>query len=148
MQMFIRVKTLFRQRILINRRELLSRVKQSLVTLKKALAQETTETKVMLSTYQRYRKGMATEEEMREANEQFKDLLRGLGLSVFAILPFSPITIPAIVKLGRKVGVEVLPSSFKSDKLEVQQPALSETTPESPTQSIPLNPNIKADQNI
>lgn len=114
MQLFIRAKTLFRQRLLFNREELLTRVKQSLVLLKKALAQETVETKVMLSTYQRYTKGLASEEEMREANEQFKDLLRGLGLSVFAILPFSPITIPAIVKLGQKVGIEVLPSSFKS----------------------------------
>jgi hypothetical protein len=33
-------------------------------------------------------------------------------LGVFAILPFAPITIPLIVKLGRKLGIEVMPSAF------------------------------------
>lgn len=130
MEIFIRVKTAFRQRVLVNRRELMARVKQSLIALKQALAQEKAETKVMLSTYQRYRKGLASEEEMREANEQFKDLLRGLGLSVFAIMPFSPITIPAIVKLGQKVGIEVLPSSFKM----TPQPKLQETLANGPVE--------------
>ncbi|MBU2425362.1 MAG: hypothetical protein KKA56_00630, partial [Gammaproteobacteria bacterium] len=34
------------------------------------------------------------------------------GLGIFAVLPFAPITIPLIVKLGRKLGIEVLPSAF------------------------------------
>lgn len=89
-------------------------MRKTMLVLKRGLAQEREETKAMLITYQRYTKGLASEAEMREANEQFKDVVRGLGLSVVAILPFSPITIPAIVKLGEKIGVEVIPSGFKN----------------------------------
>lgn len=91
------------------------KVRRSLIIVKRGLAQETQETKVMLATYHRYTKGQATKLEMKEANQQFLDVIRGLGLGVVVVLPFSPITIPAIVKLGEKVGVDVLPSSFKGE---------------------------------
>lgn len=81
--------------------------------IKLALAEETDQTKAMLSTYQRYTQGLATEAELQEANEQFKDLMKSLGLGFMVILPFSPITIPAIVKLGKKYGVDVLPSAVR-----------------------------------
>ncbi len=53
---------------------------------------------------------------MHTANEQFLDILKGLGLGVFAVLPFAPVTIPLVVKLGQWVGVDVLPSSFNINK--------------------------------
>jgi hypothetical protein len=87
--------------------------RQKLEKIKAALAQETEQTKEMLGTYQRYAQGQATEPEMERANTQFKDLLKTLGLGVLAVLPLSPITIPAIVKIGKKYGIEVLPDSFK-----------------------------------
>ena len=42
------------------------------------------------------------------------------------MLPFSPITLPFIVKLGEKIGVNVLPSAFmkelqEEDIIEIQQ---------------------------
>ena len=82
--------------------------------IKVALAEETEQTKEMLATYQRYTLGQATEAELRVANEQFRDLLKSIGLGFMVILPFSPITIPAIVKLGKKYGVEVLPSAVRN----------------------------------
>lgn len=88
--------------------------------IKLALAEETEQTKAMLATYQRYTQGLATQAELREANEQFKDLMKSIGLGFMAILPFSPITIPAIVKLGKKYGVEVLPSAFRN-QMEKQE---------------------------
>jgi hypothetical protein len=51
---------------------------------------------------------------MAKANRQFKSFLRTIGLGALAILPFSPITIPAIVELGKKYGIDVLPDAFKS----------------------------------
>ena len=48
--------------------------------------------------------------------DRFLDILKGLGLGVFAVLPFAPITIPLVVKLGHWVGVDVLPSSFNINK--------------------------------
>ncbi|PAJ76200.1 hypothetical protein CJF42_01605 [Pseudoalteromonas sp. NBT06-2] len=90
------------------------RLRRSMLQLKIALAQETLETKEMLIIYKRYTKKQASSEELKIANQQFLDVLKGLGLGVFAVLPFAPITIPIIVKLGKVVGVDVLPSSFNS----------------------------------
>ena len=50
---------------------------------------------------------------MEEANKQFRDLVKGLGLGVVVVLPFSPITIPIIVKLGQRLGVDVFPTAVK-----------------------------------
>jgi hypothetical protein len=87
-----------------------------MLQVKHALAQEKQETIDMLQTYRRYTQGKATKDELNTANNQFIDLLKGVGLGIFAILPFAPITIPLIVKLGRMVGVEVLPSAFNKSE--------------------------------
>jgi hypothetical protein len=55
---------------------------------------------------------------MKEANQQFIDIIRGLGLGVLVVLPFAPITLPFVVKLGEKIGVNVLPSAFISEAPE------------------------------
>ncbi|WP_353958586.1 hypothetical protein [Thalassotalea ponticola] len=86
-----------------------------MLTLKMALAQEKQETREMLTVYLKYTRKQATKDEMKIANKQFFDLLKGLGIGVVAILPFAPITIPIMIKLGDWVGVDILPSSF-SDK--------------------------------
>ncbi len=109
----------------------LTPLKRSLLVVKRGLAQETRETKIMLSTYKRFTKGQASKLEMQEANKQFVDVIRGLGLGVLAVLPFSPITLPFVVKLGEKIGVNVLPSAFMMDYQEdeiivIQQDVLVE----------------------
>lgn len=100
----------------ISKRRNIVRLKRQMLKIKIALAQEKAETKAMLSIYKRYTKRDASVEEMRIANQQFVDILKGLGIGIFAILPFAPITIPLMIKIGRLVGVEILPSSFLSDK--------------------------------
>lgn len=92
------------------------RFRRAMVALKIVLAQEKVETKLMLITYRRYTQGKTNKAELKRANEQFVDILKGLGLGVFALLPFAPLTIPIVVKLGRYVGVDVLPSSFSINK--------------------------------
>jgi len=87
-----------------------------MIALKLALSQEKAETREMLSIYKKYTKNKATPEELLEANKQFIDILKGLGLGVFALLPFAPITIPILLKIGKMVGVDILPSSFNRDK--------------------------------
>jgi hypothetical protein len=101
-------------------------LKRGLLTVKRGLAQESRETKIMLLTYQRFTRGQASKLEMEEANKQFVDVIRGLGLGVLAVLPFSPITLPFVVKLGEKIGINVLPSAFmlslKEDEIiDIQQ---------------------------
>ena len=92
------------------------RFRRAMAALKIALAQEKQETKEMLTIYRQYTQGQTTKEDLKRANEQFVDILKGLGLGVFALLPFAPITIPLVVKLGTLVGVDVLPSSFNMNK--------------------------------
>lgn len=92
------------------------KVRRQMLQVKHALGQEKQETIDMLQTYRRYTQGKATKDELNTANNQFIDLLKGVGLGIFAILPFAPITIPLIVKLGRMVGVEVLPSAFNKSE--------------------------------
>jgi len=101
--------------IVISRKRTIFRFKRQMLRVKIALSQEKAETKQMLGIYRRYTMRQATPEEMTIANQQFLDVLKGLGLGIFAVLPFAPITIPVMIKLGRLVGVEILPSSFSED---------------------------------
>ncbi|MCG9696907.1 LETM1 domain-containing protein [Shewanella sp. Isolate11] len=98
----------------ISRRRFSLRLKRDMLVLKDALSQEKQETKEMLVSYARYTRNQATKEELKQANDQLADLVKGLGLGVFAVLPFAPITIPVVVKLGKLVGVDILPSSFNN----------------------------------
>jgi len=103
--------------IKLNRKRVKLRFRWSMISLKVALAQEKIETKEMLSIYAKLTKGDASKTEIASANKQFLDILKGLGLGVFAILPFAPITIPLLIKLAKMVGVDLLPSSFyQNDK--------------------------------
>lgn len=106
-----------RQHSTVKRKALIP-LKRSLLTVKRGLAQESRETKVMLITYKRFTRGQATKQEMEDAHKQFVDVIRSLGLGVLAVLPFSPITLPFVVKLGEKIGVNVLPSAFMTDTQE------------------------------
>ena len=53
---------------------------------------------------------------MRIVRDQFFDLLKIAGLSIPLIMPFSVVIIPLIMKLGLKVGVRVLPTSFYDEE--------------------------------
>jgi hypothetical protein len=101
------------------------KIRFSMIRLQQALSQEKDETKQMLVIYQNYVLGHASKAELKVANQQLGDVLRATGLSIFAILPFAPITIPIIVKLGRKLGIEVMPSAF-APKDKTVHPHLSQ----------------------
>jgi len=88
------------------------RIRRDLLTIKQALAQEKEETREMLAIYRKFTQGEASKAELKVANEQLVDLMKGLGVGIFAILPFAPLTIPFIIKLGKRMGIDVLPSAF------------------------------------
>ena len=98
--------------IRITRKRGRRRLKRDLFKVQQAFAQEKAETQQMLAIYRKFTQGEASEKEMKIANEQLVDLMKGLGIGVFAILPFAPLTIPAIIKLGKRLGIDVLPSAF------------------------------------
>lgn len=95
------------------------RIRRDLLSIKVALAQEKQETREMLAIYRKYTQGEATSAEMKAANEQLVDVMKGLGIGIFATLPFAPITIPFIIKLGRRFGIDVLPSAFYEKEKKV-----------------------------
>lgn len=78
---------------------------------------------MMLDTYIRYTEGRATDAEMKEANMQFQNILKNLGLGILLILPFSPITLPYIFSKAKEHNIDLIPSWYKSlsnddDRLE------------------------------
>lgn len=83
------------------------------------LNQEKNETREMMSTFsslltQYLPDGRApTNNELKDAVEQLKDVHRMAGLLIVAVLPGSALTLPAIYALGRRFGIELLPSAFR-----------------------------------
>jgi hypothetical protein len=60
--------------------------------------------------------GDLSRNEMKIVRDQFFDLLKIAGLSIPLIMPFSVVIIPLIMKLGLKVGVRILPTSFYDEE--------------------------------
>ena len=61
-----------------------------------------------------------TDHDEKAVKEQLKDLFKIAGLSVPAFVPLMKFTIPFIIKLGQKLGVDILPTSFSSKtKIEI-----------------------------
>lgn len=90
-------------------------LRRALLDLKSGLERESVETKAMLKIYSRYTQGRASKEEMKAANEQFAEIVKGLGVGVLLVLPLAPITIPLVVKLGERLGVNIIPTSFRQN---------------------------------
>ncbi len=90
------------------------------------LDQERAETQEMVKTFfkvltKHLPKGKAPEdEEVQAAIEQLKDVHRMAGLLVFATLPGSVITLPAICALGKRYDIEFLPSAFRKEQEEAK----------------------------
>ena len=92
------------------------RLKRQLGLLRGALEKETVETKEMFEIYNLYLRKKASPLQMKKANSQFRDLVKGFGLGVLVVLPFAPITLPLFVKIGEKMGVDLVPSAFSEGK--------------------------------
>jgi CRP-like cAMP-binding protein len=71
--------------------------------------------KIMSATYRRYLRGTATAEELEHANTVLRDYLKIAGLGTLLVLPGAPITIPLAVKLGKALGVNILPSEVEAE---------------------------------
>lgn len=78
------------------------------------LAQETAESKEMLETYAKTLANAATPEEVQKANKQFVDLIKTVGLGTLFILPGGVVTLPLTIAAAKKMGVNILPDSFKA----------------------------------
>jgi hypothetical protein len=92
---------------------------QAILALRKIrdyLGDEAHDTKRMAELYSKYLRGKATKEEIKEANSELIDLAKNLGLGALILLPFSPITLPLIIKLSKKLGINIFPNPSKRKK--------------------------------
>ena len=69
---------------------------RALEKLQQSFLNENIQNKKMLDIYIKYAEGNASEEELDNANEQLKEILKSLGLGILIVLPFSPVTLPYI----------------------------------------------------
>ena len=90
-------------------------IKSSLAKIQTILANETKESNEMLKIYQKYiiNNEEITKEELEQANKQFSDLLRGLGMAGVFALPGGLLAIAFIVKVGQKLGIEIIPEKYR-----------------------------------
>ncbi len=96
--------------------DLKSRLKDGLIRLKEYFENEKDETREMIDIYRRFNRGEATVKELKKANHQFRDILKSIGLGFLIVMPFSPVTLPIILKLGDKLGIQVLPDFFEDSR--------------------------------
>ena len=87
-----------------------------LLRIKKALSTEKAETKKMFAIYKKGRR--AVKSELKWANNQFKDILKGLGLLTFAAIPVpgGGLLLGTLISLAKKkYNIDILPSAFYED---------------------------------
>ena len=82
--------------------------------VKNILETESKETSEMLEIYRKYMAGEKLDSEsITKANNQFADLIKNAGLLGVFALPGGLVAIAFLVKLGKKLGIDILPKSFK-----------------------------------
>lgn len=90
------------------------RIKRYIIKLKESFLEETVENKKMLDIYIRSIEGIATESEINQANRQLKQVFKSLGLGILVILPFSPISIPYVIKKAKDFEIDLIPDWYKA----------------------------------
>ena len=90
-------------------------IKSSLTKIQEILSNETKESNEMLKVYQKYimNNEDITKEELDIANKQFSDLLKSLGLAGVFALPGGLLAIAFLVKVGHKLGIEIIPDKYR-----------------------------------
>jgi hypothetical protein len=90
-------------------------IKLALTKIQSILSNETRESNEMLRIYQKYitNNESITNKELEQANKQFSDLLKGLGLAGVFVLPGGLLAIAFIVKAGKKLGIDIIPDKYR-----------------------------------
>ena len=89
------------------------KIQKVLFKLKDSFLEETEENRRMLDIYANYIDGKASDKEIDEANYQLKQVLKSFGLGILVILPFSPISIPYVLKKAKEYDIELVPDWYK-----------------------------------
>jgi hypothetical protein len=89
------------------------KIQKYLLKLKDSFLEESEENKKMLDVYIKSIEGEASDEEIDYANNQLNQIFKSLGLGVLTVLPFSPITIPFVIKKAQELGIDIIPNWYK-----------------------------------
>ena len=92
-------------------------LKTTMVSLKLEGVESKEALKLLLKKYKN--KDKLTEEVIRFIIQQAKDICKLSLLIPFVVLPGSPITIPILYKVSKKLNIDLTPSAFK--KLETKE---------------------------
>ena len=99
------------------------KIQKFLFKLRDSFLEESEENRKMLDTYANYIDGTASDKEIDEANYQLKQVFRSVGLSILVVLPFSPVSIPYVLKKAKEHNIELIPDWYKAlskDKDELE----------------------------
>ena len=89
------------------------KIQKYLLKLKDSFLEESEENKKMLDVYIKSIEGEASDDEIDYANNQLNQIFKSLGLGVLTVLPFSPITIPFVIKKAQELGIDIMPNWYK-----------------------------------
>ena len=89
------------------------KIQKYLLKLKEGFLEESEENKKMLDVYIKSIEGEASDDEIDYANNQLNQIFKSLGLGVLTVLPFSPITIPFVIKKAQELGIDIIPNWYK-----------------------------------
>ena len=94
------------------------KIERLLLKLKDVFLDETEENRRMLDVYFKSIEGSVSNEELDFANNQLKQVLKNLGLGILVVLPFSPITIPYLIKKSKEFNIDIVPKWYKIEKMD------------------------------
>ena len=89
------------------------KIQKYLLKLKESFLEESEENKKMLDVYIKSIEGVASDDEIDYANNQLNQIFKSLGLGVLTVLPFSPVTIPFVIKKAQELGIDIIPNWYK-----------------------------------
>ena len=90
------------------------KIKQYILRIKDSFIEETDENRQMLDIYMKHIDGSASDNEIKKANHQLKQVFKSFGMVILLILPFSPISIPYVLKKAKELEIELIPDWYKA----------------------------------
>ena len=90
-----------------------NKLQKYILKLKESFLEESEENRKMLDIYVKSIEGQASKEEIKYADNQLKQIFKNLGLGILTVLPFSPITIPYVVKKAQEYGIDIIHNWYK-----------------------------------
>ncbi|MFQ5489038.1 MAG: hypothetical protein ACE5ET_11425 [Gammaproteobacteria bacterium] len=108
-ELLIRLEQHWREQYTVH--ELQRRIVAALQSIKQALTRDSADARLILDAYRHLLHHEARQEELAQANEALRRLLKSLGLAVVVLLPMSFITLPALFALAHRLGIGLLPAA-------------------------------------